>query len=324
MAKKYLDQDGFLYLWTKLKSYFVAQQSGKGLSTNDYTTAEKTKLAGIEAEANKTVVVDALTSTSATSALSANQGKELLSKINAINTGMEELGAGDMLKSVYDVNGDGIVDKAANATNLNGQPSSFYAKASDIPTVTNDLTDERMANYNAAYAHSQAAHAPSNAERNVIISVKNNGTALAVDSSRAVDISVPTKVSQLTNDSGFLTTHQDISGKADKATTISGYGITNAYTKTEVDSAISTAVANAGHLKRQIVSSLPAIDSANADTIYMVLEDSTSTDNKYIEWMAINGKWEKTGDTDVDLSGYVKSSDLVAITNAEIDTITAE
>ena len=33
----------------------------------------------------------------------------------------------------------------------------------------------------------------------------------------AVTVSVPTKTSQLTNDSGFLTAHQDISGKADKS-----------------------------------------------------------------------------------------------------------
>ena len=53
---------------------------------------------------------------------------------------------------------------------------------------------------------------------------------------------IPTKTSQLTNDSGFLTQHQDISGKADKATTLAGYGITNAYTKAQVDSAIQTAI----------------------------------------------------------------------------------
>ena len=47
MAKKYLDYDGLLYFWQKLKTYFVKQESGKGLSTNDYTTAEKNKLAGI-------------------------------------------------------------------------------------------------------------------------------------------------------------------------------------------------------------------------------------------------------------------------------------
>lgn len=42
----------------------VSQVEGKGLSTNDYTTAEKTKLAGIAIEANKTVIDSALSSTS--------------------------------------------------------------------------------------------------------------------------------------------------------------------------------------------------------------------------------------------------------------------
>ena len=39
------------------------------------------------------------------------------------------------------------------------------------------------------------------------------------------------------------------SGKADKSTTLSGYGITDAYTKAQTDSAITTAVANADHLE---------------------------------------------------------------------------
>lgn len=44
---KYLDNEGVLYLWNKIKAKFVAQESGKGLSTNDYTTTEKNKLAGL-------------------------------------------------------------------------------------------------------------------------------------------------------------------------------------------------------------------------------------------------------------------------------------
>lgn len=70
---------------------------------------------------------------------------------------------------------------------------------------TNDLTNELKTNYDAAYDHSQAAHAPSDAEKNVVVTVKKNGTALTPDTSRAVDISVPTKVSELTNDTGFIT-----------------------------------------------------------------------------------------------------------------------
>ena len=42
----------------------VDKVSGKGLSTNDYTTAEKNKLAGIAAGANKTIVDSALSTTS--------------------------------------------------------------------------------------------------------------------------------------------------------------------------------------------------------------------------------------------------------------------
>lgn len=51
----------------------VNEVSGKQLSTNDYTTSEKQKLAGL----NNTVVVNNLTTTSTTSALSAAQGKVL-------------------------------------------------------------------------------------------------------------------------------------------------------------------------------------------------------------------------------------------------------
>ena len=52
---KYLDSDGLLYFWQKLKTVFagkVDKVEGKGLSTNDYTGAEKSKLAGIATNAN--------------------------------------------------------------------------------------------------------------------------------------------------------------------------------------------------------------------------------------------------------------------------------
>lgn len=56
---KYLDYNGFSYFWGKLEDLFggkVDKITGKNLSTEDYTTAEKTKLAGIESEANKYVL----------------------------------------------------------------------------------------------------------------------------------------------------------------------------------------------------------------------------------------------------------------------------
>lgn len=55
MANKFLDDNGVLYLWNKIKSLFVQKEDGKGLSSNDFTDAEKTKLSGIAEGANKYV-----------------------------------------------------------------------------------------------------------------------------------------------------------------------------------------------------------------------------------------------------------------------------
>lgn len=63
----------------------VDKVSGKQLSTNDYTTAEKQKLAGIATQANKTTVENVLTSTSSTNALSAAQGKVLKDALDALS-----------------------------------------------------------------------------------------------------------------------------------------------------------------------------------------------------------------------------------------------
>lgn len=62
---KFLDDDGLLYLWQKIKNKFatitdlnskVDKVDGKGLSTNDYTTAEKNKLSGVASGAQVNVI----------------------------------------------------------------------------------------------------------------------------------------------------------------------------------------------------------------------------------------------------------------------------
>lgn len=68
-----------------------------------------------------------------------------------------------------------------------------YAKTTQIPTVNNGT-----------------------------LTIQKNGTTVQTftanqSSSVTADITVPTKTSELTNDSGFLTSHQDISGKANLA-----------------------------------------------------------------------------------------------------------
>ena len=59
-VKKTLDEGGLLYFgqqyYAKLRTKFVAIEDGKALSTNDFTTAEKQKLAEIEAGADVNIL----------------------------------------------------------------------------------------------------------------------------------------------------------------------------------------------------------------------------------------------------------------------------
>lgn len=113
-------------------------------------------------------------------------------------------------------------------------------------------------------------------------------------------------------------------GKADKATTLAGYGISDAYTKAQTDSAISTAIANAPHLKRIIVEQLPEATVADANTIYMVGTGAGSETSVYKEYMLINGKFELLGDSRVDLTDYAtKTYADTAATNAKNAAIAA-
>lgn len=120
----------------------------------------------------------------------------------------------------------------------------------------------------------------------------------------------------------------EIDKKATKATTLAGYGIADAYTKTEADSAIATAVAGAHHLKRQIVTALPPISEANEDTIYMVLKTTgvagNESGNIYNEYMLINGKFEQIGDSKVDLTDYATKAYADGKANDALDAAKAD
>lgn len=110
MANKFLDDNGLLYFWQKIVNKITGN------------------------------IVNDLVSTAADKSLSAAQGKVLDEKIKAINTNMENLGGGDMLKSKYDVDDNGKVDKADDADKLGGQSPDYYAPASAlggyVPTST--------------------------------------------------------------------------------------------------------------------------------------------------------------------------------------------
>lgn len=149
----------------------------------------------------------------------------------------------------------------------------------------------------------------SGAQVNVIESVSVNGTKIE-PSSKAVAISVPTKVSQLSNDSDFQNATQ-------VNNTITGKGY---QTQSQVQSLINSAMGNVTSIKYQKVDSLPTTGSNGV--IYLVSHSHGTQDiyDEYI-WIADTKTFEKIGNTDIDLSAYVKSSELVAISTSDLGTM---
>ena len=71
-------------------------------------------------------------------------------------------------------------------------------------------------------------------------------------------------------------------------------------------------------LSFEVVSTLPT--SGKAATIYLKSKTG-STNDVYDEYIWVNSKWELIGSTSVDLSGYLKASELVELTTTEIDNM---
>lgn len=70
-----------------------------------------------------------------------------------------------------------------------------------------------------------------------------------------------------------------------------------------------------------IVEVLPS--EGKKGTVYLRAKAAADTDNVYDEYMWISGSWELIGTTAMDLSDYLKKTDLRPITNAEIDAAIA-
>ena len=136
---KYLNEDGLLYVVQKIKTWLngkVDKVDGKTLSTNDYTTAEKEKLAGLT---NYT-----LPTASATTLGGIKVGAGL-----AINSGVLSATGGGTADSVDWANVQNRPTKVSQFTNDSGYQTSAqveatvtgkgYQTASDVNTIVNNV-----------------------------------------------------------------------------------------------------------------------------------------------------------------------------------------
>lgn len=316
----FLDENGLLYLWQKIKGAFVAKESGKGLSSNDFTTELKNKLDGIETQAQKNVKPDW--------SASAGSAAEILNKPT-------------------------IPSKTSDLTNDAGFITADQVPEGSVASnVTPKMDGTASVGTDTGFARGDHVH-PSDTSK-----------ANAADVYKKTETYSKTEIDQ----KGFLTEHQDISGKADKATTLAGYGITDAYTKTQTDAKITelttgkadkaTTLSGYGitdaYTKTEVdgklssvykpggelyFANLPEPSATNLGFVYSML-DAFTTDDRFIAStptpypigtnvvvVAVdNGESADTYMFDVlagfvDLSGYWKKVDLVAITNQEIDEI---
>ena len=116
----------------KLQDNKVDKVSGKGLSTNDYTTAEKTKLAGIADGANKTTVDSALSSSSTNPV----QNKIVTEQIN------------QLLGLIATQLGSSIKWKNATSCYINGELGTCYYICMTEEDTTNNVGKEVLVFYN--------------------------------------------------------------------------------------------------------------------------------------------------------------------------------
>lgn len=139
--------------------------------------------------------------------------------------------------------------------------------------------------------HAGSAHAPASAEENVIVSVKRNGVAVP-PADKIVDIAVPTKTSEMQNDSGYVTEEE-----------------------------AADLVNSSGHLKHATVDELPDPANADANTIYFLRKNNSEAGKQYTPYKLINGILEIVGSAEVELAGYATTESVAKADDALITSI---
>ena len=455
---KFLDNNGLIYLWSKIKEKFVAKETGKGLSTNDFTTELKNKLDGIAEGAqvnvkpdwnasagNAAEILNKPTIPSKTSELHNDSGFITTTDIPegaAASTTVPKMnGTAAVGTETAFARGDHVHPSDTTKADANHNHDNTYLKLSG-GTMTGPITfsaDQGQIGFTADTAEAKVEMDAQAAEilfKNKTTSKTNrvtvsgtaaeivvgetspgdgSGVKITVDETNGVKIpnlvapandrdaatkkyvddglatkaasnhnhddvyakkdetysktdidgkgflvaaDIANKADKATTLAGYGITNAytkdevytkkevnhkrfleayDIANKADKATTLAGYGITDAFTKDEINSKLSSVYKPGGSLN---FVDLPEPSEAILGLVYN-MNDAFTTDDRFlasepvqypigtnIVTVAVSGDGTTKYLFDVlagfvDLSDYAKKTDMVAITNEEIDEIVA-
>ena len=119
-------------------------------------------------------------------------------------------------------------------------------------------------------------------------------------------VGIPTKLSDFTNDSGFIT---------NTVNNLTNYYLkSETYTQAEVNALIGAIVT----LNILVVQALPTQDISTT-TIYLVPKQTPETQDIYDEYIYVNNAWEHIGTTEIDLSNYYTKTQADARFNPIVD-----
>lgn len=162
----------------------------------------------------------------------------------------------------------GNVVGSGKVSSVNGQTGDVVLTANDVNSYSKSETDTKLS------------------EKQNVIDSSNKLPYNLISGTPTI----PTKTSDLTNDSGFITNAVN--------NLINYYLKSETYNKTEVNNLISQI--QTSHF--EVVTVLPATGESNV--IYLLPRQITETGNIYDEYIYISNAYEKIGSTDVDLTGY--------------------
>lgn len=140
-----------------------------------------------------------------------------------------------------------------------------------------------------------------------------NGTAVTPDSAKNVNLTVPTTAGIKSQIEAYK---YQTSAQVESAITRKGY-----QTSAQVQSAITSALSGVTSIDLQVVKSLPT--TGKKGVIYLVAHSHSDSGDIYDEfvWVDSTKTFEKIGNTDVDLSAYVKSADITDISETDLATM---
>jgi hypothetical protein len=271
-----------------IKGIFQAQESGKGLSTNDYTTAEKDKLAGIAdgAEVNQNAFAKA---TVGNTTITASEKQDTIT-----------FAAGDNVTITPDATSKKLTIAAKDTTYSNATTSAAGLMSADDKSKL-DGVDAGANNYTLPTASSTLG------------GVKTTSTVTSTSGLTATPIidGVPYYKDTDTTYSAVTQSADGLMSASDKKK-LDAFNAASTYAST---SYVAEQIAAAGHITKTIVDTLPDVASADTNVIYMVKKSAAQTGNGYNEYMVVNGAWELIGDTDTTLE-FATDADIQAILNS--------